>query len=330
MPKHAFIIGAGQIGRACADALRQAGWAVRIGTRSVPLEPGEDWVMMDRCLPGGLAAALGSGADLLVDTIGFDVDAADQLLGVQGGVAHLLTISSASVYRDDAGRTLDEAAQTGFPDLPAPITETQPTVEPGPQTYSTRKVAMERRLLDHARVPATVLRPCAVHGPWSRHPREWWFVKRLLDGRRRIPLAHAGRSRFQTTATANIAALVVAAARGQAGGIYNAADPDSPDVEEIATAIMTTLGIDAELLPVGAGDRSLLGRTPWSIPAPFLLSDASARSIGYRPVGSYADTVVPAVHWLARLPTSGWGTRFPDLARYPWPLFDYAAEDAAL
>ena len=43
-----------------------------------------------------------------------------------------VVISSSSVYRDEKGRTLDEAEKNGFPDLPEPIQETQPTVAPGP------------------------------------------------------------------------------------------------------------------------------------------------------------------------------------------------------
>jgi len=45
---------------------------------------------------------------------------------VQNSVGALVIVSSSSVYRDDAGRTLDEAAQNGFPELPDPIAETLP------------------------------------------------------------------------------------------------------------------------------------------------------------------------------------------------------------
>lgn len=40
------------------------------------------------------------------------------------------------------GRTLDEAAQNGSPKLPDPIAESQPTVAPRDETYSTRKAAL--------------------------------------------------------------------------------------------------------------------------------------------------------------------------------------------
>jgi nucleoside-diphosphate-sugar epimerase len=101
-------------------------------------------------------------------------------LNVQDSIGALVVVVSSSVYRDNEGRTLDEAAQNGFPEFPDPIAETHPTVTPGDATYSTRKVALEHLLLDEATIPVTVLRPAAIHGPGSIHPREWWFVKRRL------------------------------------------------------------------------------------------------------------------------------------------------------
>jgi nucleoside-diphosphate-sugar epimerase len=171
------------------------------------VERGARIVALDRDNPGNLALTFGVGADALIDTTAYNVDHARQLLTVQGNVGSFVVISSASVYRDGLGRTLDEASQTGFPELPDPIPETHPTVDFGPTTYSTRKIALERHLLDESAVPVTVLRPCAIHGVGSRHPREWWVVKRILDRRPAIPLAYRGTSRFHTSAVTNIAAL---------------------------------------------------------------------------------------------------------------------------
>jgi nucleoside-diphosphate-sugar epimerase len=155
----------------------------------------------------------------LIDATAYNTDHVGQLIAVQGSVGHFIVVSSASVYRDGLGRTLDEASQTGFPELPDPIPETHPTVDPGPATYSTRKVALERHLLDEATAPVTVLRPCAIYGIGSRHPREWWFVKRILDRRPAIPMAYRGASRFHTSSVANIAALIRVAV-GTAGAEY--------------------------------------------------------------------------------------------------------------
>ncbi|WP_428540012.1 NAD-dependent epimerase/dehydratase family protein [Rhodopila sp.] len=195
MQRHAFVLGGtGQIGRAVAGDFLAADWSVTIshrGHRPAPrdlIERGARVVALERDRDE-LAGALGSGADALIDTTAYDRDHASQLIAVQASIGCFVVVSSASVYRDDLGRTLDEAAETGFPELPDPIPETHPTVDPGPTTYSTRKVALERHLLDHASTPVTILRPWAIYGRNSRHPREWWLVKRMLDRRPAIPLA---------------------------------------------------------------------------------------------------------------------------------------------
>jgi nucleoside-diphosphate-sugar epimerase len=138
-------------------------------------------VALDAAAPDALSAALGDGVDALIDCVAYSGDDARTLLAVEKQVGATVAISSSSVYRDESGRTLDEAASTGFPMFDGPIRETNSTVAPGPQTYSTRKAELERVLLDGAKMPVTILRPCAIYGPHSSHPRELWFVKRMLD-----------------------------------------------------------------------------------------------------------------------------------------------------
>ena len=243
------------------------------------------------------------------------------------------SISSSSVYRDEKGRTLDEAAETGFPELPVPITESQLTVEPGSRNYSTRKAALERVLLDGASVPATVLRPAAVSGVGSTHAREWWFVKRLLDGRRIIPLAYGGRSRFHTTSVANIAALVLLAAGLRGQRILNIADPMALTVAEIAAAIVSRFDYAGDV--VALPDEPLyppsMGGTPWSVQRPFVLDVAAAAALGYRPQTTYPEAVGPICTWLVQAAAGkDWRAVFPALAAYPYDLFDYQLEDAML
>jgi len=210
VPQSAFILGIGQIGRAVATGLLAAGWNVTAAQRGAYPPPeqlterGARIAVLDRNNMNDLSLALGSGADALIDTIAFDLGHARQLITVERSIGSFVVVSSASVYRDNLGRTLDEAPQNGFPELPNPIPETHPTVDPGPATYSTRKIALERHLLDEAAAPVTILRPCAIHGLGSRHPREWWFVKRILDHRPAILLAYRGTSRFHTSSVVNI------------------------------------------------------------------------------------------------------------------------------
>src|SRR5262249_58928736 len=107
-----------------------------------------------------------------------------------------------SVYSDAAGRALDGVSEE-FPQMPVPILETQPTVEPGDETYSTRKVALEQALLDGP-LPATLVRACAIHGPGAKLPRELYFATRAHDGRRRVAIAFNGGDHFPTTSLPNL------------------------------------------------------------------------------------------------------------------------------
>lgn len=339
MARHVFVLGGtGQIGRAVAGEFLHAGWTVTVshrGARPAPrdlVERDAEVVALDRDEPGGLARALGPGADALIDTAAYDRGHADQLLALRGGVGCFVVVSSASVYRDGLGRTLDEAARNGFPDLPEPIPEAHPTVDPGPETYSTRKVALERALLDGSSAPATVLRPCAVHGVGSRHPREWWLVKRVLDRRPAVPLAYLGASRFHTTAAANIGALARTAAEAPGSRVLNVGDPDAPTVAEIAALAVRHLGYRGRVVEVDdPAYPPPVGRTPWSVPRPFVLDCRAALGLGYSPATTYADAVGATCDWLVGEAADGdWRERYPALAAYPRDLFDYAAEDAFL
>mgnify|MGYP002780683515 CR=1 FL=1 len=323
MARTVAIVGAGQIGYAAARRFFAAGWDVTVHARSRPKWSrfAEHWRAYDR---GNSPPPL---ADCVIDTIAFD--ASDVAAYEPGAVGRLIVVSSASVYRDASGRTLDEGRLGGYPEFPGPVCEDHPTVAPGPATYSTRKIQMEQASLARFGAKATILRPCAIYGPWTRHPREWWFVKRLLDGRTRIPLIHNGTSRFQPTDVEKIAATALAAAEQQAGGVFNIADSDCPSVLEIGTTIFACLGREATFMPV-AGE-GVIGRSPWSIPGTFAIDGRKAmRLVEAGEDATYADHVGPAVSWLADAPPTDWRAAFPQLAAYPWDMFDYAAEDRFL
>jgi nucleoside-diphosphate-sugar epimerase len=278
-----------------------------------------------------LARAVRSGTDALIDTIAFGPDHARQLIEIQQGVGTLVVVSSASVYCDALGKTLDEAPQNGFPDLPVPIVETQHTVEPGLATYSTRKVIVEHTLLDQAKTPVTILRPGAVHGPGPRLPREWWFVKRILDGRKVIPLAYRGTSRFHTTSVANLAALTRVVIEVPATRVLNIADPSAPSVAEIAAFISQHMGYTGRIVEIlGEDYPPVLGRTPWSVPRPFVLDMQAAAAAGYAPRTTYADAVKSTCDWLVETASNAdWREKFPGFARSP-AAFDYRTEDHLL
>ncbi len=101
----AFVLGGtGQIGTEVAKLLALSGWTVTSfdrGSRAPASELAELGVQRrvgDRHLAGELEAALGAGADVLVDTVAFDAGDALQVAGLAGVVGSVVAISSASVY----------------------------------------------------------------------------------------------------------------------------------------------------------------------------------------------------------------------------------------
>ena len=152
-------------------------------------------------------------------------------------------------------------------------------------------------------------------------------VRRVLNRRPRIFLARPGAVN-QTTAAANLAALIEMAAAKPGPRILNAADPDAPSALEIARAIARYLGHawDEVLLDKPAGP---VGRHPWEAPYPVVLDMTAAMSLGYQPVGDYATTVRGEVDWLVRAAAGRAGPGvIGDLdGDFFGPMIDYAAED---
>jgi nucleoside-diphosphate-sugar epimerase len=289
---------------------------VTVGARATT-ESEFEIVTLDRNEDGALAVA--DGFELLIDVIPFEAEHAEQLL--QRDVGAIVAVSSASVYADDAGRTLDEATGTNdFPDLPVPIPETQRTVEPGEATYSTKKVQIEQRLLENGSTPAAIVRPCAIYGRGDRMAREWHFVKRRLDERPFVVLSHRGAGHFHTTAAANVGELVRLIAAQPRTDVFNCGDPDPPTVQQIARRI----GDFTEILVPGGGE---VGGTPWSVPKPFLVDMSHAeRELGYAPLTTWADAIDPQVDWLIEATRErDWREVLPRGAQYL--SFDYDAED---
>jgi nucleoside-diphosphate-sugar epimerase len=244
-------------------------------------------------------------------------------------------ISSVSVYEDDKGRNFDTQEEPdGFPEYPVPITETQRTVRPGEDSYSTRKAGLEHELLAAGeQLPTTLLRAGAIHGPHCQTPRELYFVKRNLDGRTRRVLPYAGASRFHPASVHNIAELIRLAALRPGSRVLNAVDPDAPTVAEIARAIDAVMGVQREdVLVDGPPPEPTVGDTPWSVPAPMVCDmSAAERELGYRAVVRYAETLPATVAWIeGRLAGRDWREAYPKMFRTYGDLFDYAAEDAWL
>ncbi len=338
--RRAVVVGAtGQIGRVAVGVLARDGWEVTAVSRGGGRDDGwpEDVrvARADREDDAALTEAVGDGCDVLVDMVAYGPAHARQLTSLADRVGSAVVISSVSVYEDDKGRNFDTQAEPGgFPEYPVPVTEDQRTVQPGDTSYSTRKAGLERDLLAAGdRLPTTLLRAGAIHGPHCRTPRELYFVKRNLDGRARRILPYRGESRFHPASVHNIAELIRLAAGRPGTRVLNAVDPDAPTVAQIAGAIDAVMGVEREnVLLDGPPPGPTVGDTPWSVPVPVVCAmGAAERELGYRPVARYAQTLPDTVAWIEQhLAGRDWREAYPKMFQAYGDLFDYAAEDAFL
>jgi len=340
MSRALILGGTGLVGRATARRLLAAGWQVDLTGRDPAHMPSEisaaggTFIAADRADQSQLVAAMGAGADLLVDCICFTAADATRLLPLVRNAGSTVMISSKAVYVDGSGNHSNSDVPPCFD---GPIRETQPTMAPGDGDYNSRegyganKVAAEQVLLASGE-HVTVLRPSKIHGAGAQTPREWVFVKRVLDRRPAVFLAHRGAGVDHPTAAANIAALIEVVAAKPGPRILNSADPDAPSALQISRTIAGRLNhVWQEVLLDDDADEAL-GRHPWDAPHPIVLDMSAAAELGYRPVGDYAATVADEVSWLVSAARGGEGAQsLPGLDdEYFGPLLDYAVEDRYL
>jgi nucleoside-diphosphate-sugar epimerase len=334
-----MVIGAtGQCGRAIVERLLLDGWQVT-ATTSGPL-PDDDagrplrWAHLDRDPSSDLSSLAATPVDVVVQVAAFGPEHAEQLVRLGDRTGSVVVLSSVSVYTDAAGRSLDESTgPDDFPQWPVPIPIDWVTLAPSENTYSTRKVLLEQTLRERAPWPVTIIRPGAIHGAFSHHLREWYFIQRVLDGRRQVILPFRGESIFQPTAAVNLAELVALAANNPGDRTLHCGDLDPPTVSEISALVDAHFGWSTERVFVdGVKPAPTVGNHPWAVPRPVVVDMEAARvELGYQQVASYAESLGPTIEWaLDACRGRDWRDVFTDLARYPDNLFDYDAEDAYL
>ncbi len=332
--------GTGQVGSAAALRLACAGWDVTSSGRAAARFPqdlrdaGVRFVQSDRYAAEDLRQLLHEGADVVVDCVGYTAEHVRMLLPAQQSIGSLVLISSKAVYVDDHGRHSNSAEP---PEFAAAVTEEQPTMTPSdidydsPAGYGANKVAAEHVLLDSG-MAVSVLRPSRIHGIGGTRPREWVFVKRVLDGRRHLLLARGGRGINHPTAALNLAALVEFCAARPATRILNSADPDAPDGLAISRAIAAHLAHTWTEVLLDATAPADLGDHPWNTLPPFVLDTSAAQRLGFVPVGSYAETVTAELDWLVSAARSGDPEGVLPSSEDPYfrSFFPYSREDAWL
>ncbi len=325
MPRALILGGTGLVGRAAARHLVAAGWEVDVTGRDPArlADGGGHFIAADRHDGAALRAALGDGADLLVDCIAYTAAQARLLLPLLPHATSTVLISSKAVYVDAAG---NHSNSDVAPDYGGPIIETQSTLSPredidfnSREGYGVNKVAAEQVLLASG-APVTVLRPSKIHGEGAAPAREWMFVKRVLDRRPAVFLAREGTGTDHTTAAANIAALIEVVAAKPGARVLNCGDPTPPNGREIARVVAKHLGHAWEEVLI---EDDSLGDHPWNLEHPVVLEMSAAAELGYVPVGDYASTVAAEIDWLVN-------ERPPIDDEFFERYLDYAAEDRYL
>lgn len=334
--------GTGGIGSAIARRLLDAtedDWRVEVIARhGGPIaddlvDRGATFVPGDRRDGALLREVLRDGADLLVDGVTATGDDAAQLLPYLSDIGSTVLLSTRAVYADEQGR---HANSLDKPVFAGPVSEWAPTVAPGDgdptsrDGYAANRVAAEQRLLDNG-APVTVLRPSKAYGVGIGRPREWFVVRRALDGRERIALADAGRSVDHTTSADGIADVVRIVADAPDRRILNVGDEPAPSVLEIVRTVAGRMDHVFDEVLLGEDAPAFVGVTPWTTPTPFVLDVSAARALGWTPP-SYGEAVLPEVDWLRETAMSTpAGGDVPWAADPYWErMFDYGPEDAAL
>lgn len=269
---------------------------------------------------------LADGADLVVDCLCFTADDATSLNRLADVIGSVVMISSKAVYIDEQGRHVNSAVPPQFAN---PLGEDHPTLSPrgdvpfdSPAGYGANKVAAEIALLDGP-IPTTVLRASKVHGRGGSRPREWVFLKRILDRRRAVFFNQGGAGGDHPTAAANLASLIGTVSARPGNRILNSADPDAPTGRDIARVIAGLLGHHWEEVVVDHPGR--LGDHPWNFVPAIRLDLSKSQALGYRPVGTYSETVTEEIDWMLNAPDRFWASD-----PYFDPFFSYEEEDEAL
>jgi nucleoside-diphosphate-sugar epimerase len=185
----------------------------------------------------------------------------------------------------------------------------------------------------------THLRYPNLYGPRQLAPREWSIVRRILDGRRTIPVMDGGltlESRAYVENAAQAALLAIDDPVTSSGKVYHVADLVTPTDGERAQAIAAAMGVEIELVnyPRQAGMPAFFwggGRNleamgqPGPPPTHHKLLDSTKirEELGYRDIVGFEEAVSRTVEYYKEHPLERGGD---EEARIGDP-FDYEGED---
>ena len=250
-------------------------------------------------------------ADLVIDMIASDDKDVQAIVGAfSKRIQRYICISTYHVYE------AWEAAWKHVPSSqPVPIPEDAPKrkqLHPYGEEARFDKILLEAEALEaqeRGDFPVTILRWPALYGPRDTTPREWYYVRQALDGRRRIAVPDGGQALFPRGYFANMAHTLALAVDHQATSspVYNAADVTALSLRQIVEMIGQIMGHPWEIIPVPresmppAQQSQLLPYScdPYDI-EPHLLYDLTKirTELGYRDLVPITTAMENTVKWL--------------------------------
>jgi nucleoside-diphosphate-sugar epimerase len=317
------------IGRAIVEELLRRGHTITIyhrGRHEVEFSGPVTHVHGDRRDYGRFQADMARlSPQTVVDVIPMNADDTRALVqALCGRIRQSVHISSGDVYARAQLVPISEDAPVGSAEaVELPL---------GDSIVPYSKVAVEAAIREAQAAggfPATVLRLPAVYGPGDPLAREWFFVKRVLDGRPRIALPDGGLGLFHRGYVDDVARAVALALESPdaVGQTYNVGHERVLTVRGIAELVAQVMDHEWEIVPVPA-DR-LAPTNPYAAPYPLVYDLSRIRAeLGYRDSVPLEEGMRQTVACLVADPPTPetWG-----LARYlSEDAFDYDAEDAAI
>ncbi len=318
-----LIGGTGPTGPAIARGLEARGFDITVlhsGNHEVPEVAHLRHLHGDVFSDDGLRAVLGDETfDVTIASYGRLRSIADVLAGRTG---RLLSIGGVPVYRG-----FFEPAIHRPPGLPVPTREDAPLATEAEDGKSYR-IGRTEQLLFERHPTATHFRYPYVYGPRQLAPREWHFVRRILDGRPHIVLADDGLSLVPYGYVDNLAhamLLAVDQPEHSQGEIFNCGDDEKLTVRQVAEIIADELAWSGELIGMPARFAVCARPVTQSYRSTHRVMDTTKlrTRLGYRDVVPAREAVRLATRWLVANPPERGGYEETALQ----DPFDYAAED---
>lgn len=253
----------------------------------------------------------GLSTDVVIDMIASDERDVEAIVdSFSKRIQRYICISTYHVY------AAWEAAWNKVPSSqPVPIPEDAPKrVELHPYGEEARfeKLLMESAVLEaqeRGDFAVTTLRWPALYGPRDTTPREWYYVRQALDGRRQITIPEGGQALFPRGYFENMGhslALVVDHLE-DSGSVYNAADLAALTVRQIVETIGQIMDHSWEIISVPRrmmppAPRSQLlpySCDPYDVEPHLLYDLTKIRSeLGYRDLVPITTAMEKTVKWL--------------------------------